>query len=264
MKQVSTNPNIIYNVDEYGVATITLNRPEKYNAFTKDMIDSWADYLSAAALDDAVKVIVLTGAGKAFCAGGDVSAQKDRAKNDALERKHFLWRHVHRIALQMEALDKPTIAAINGTARGAGLDMALMCDLRMMAQSAIIAESYINVGLIAGDGGTYYLPRLIGVPRALELFWTGREVKSEEAERIGIVNQVVPDATLLDQTYSLARSIAKQPFEAVRAYKRSVYQGMNMPLAAHLDMVSSHTSLLRDTPEHRERVDAFLQRKNRG
>lgn len=255
---------ILYNCDADGIATITLNRPEKYNAFTKGMIDRWAGFLSQAAHDDAVKVIVVTGAGKAFCAGGDVGAQKERANNDGLERKHFLWRHVHRIALQMEQLDKPTIAAINGTARGAGFDMALMCDLRLMARSARVAESYINVGLIAGDGGTYYLPRLIGLPRALELFWTGREVGAEEAERIGIVNRAVTDDSLMDETYALARSIAAQPFEAIRAYKRSVYQGMNMPLAAHLDMVSSHTALLRDTPEHRERVEAFLQRKRQG
>jgi enoyl-CoA hydratase/carnithine racemase len=155
------------------------------------------------------------------------------------------------------------IAAINGAARGAGLDMALMCDLRIMARSATLAETYINVGLIAGDGGTYYLPRLIGIPRALELFWTGRVVDADEAERIGLVSRVVADEALMPVTYELARAIAAQPFEAVRAYKRAVYQGMTMSLDAHLDMVSSHTSLLRDTPEHRERVEAFLQRRRK-
>jgi enoyl-CoA hydratase/carnithine racemase len=163
----------------------------------------------------------------------------------------------------MERMDKPTIAAINGAARGAGLDMALMCDLRTMADSATVAESYINVGLIAGDGGTYYLPRIIGLPRALELFWTGRAIDAAEAERIGLVNNVAPLDQLMKVTYDLARAIASQPFEAVRAYKRSVYQGMNMPLGAHLDMVSSHTSILRDTPEHRAKVAAFLDRKKK-
>jgi enoyl-CoA hydratase/carnithine racemase len=133
----------------------------------------------------------------------------------------------------------------------------------MMAQSATLAETYINVGLIAGDGGTYYLPRLIGVARALELFWTGRVVDAAEAERIGLVTRVVADEQLLPVTYDLARTIAAQPFEAVRAYKRAVYQGMTMSLDAHLDMVSSHTSILRDTPEHRERVEAFLQRRRK-
>ena len=258
---MTTDTLILFDVADDGVATITLNRPEKYNAFTKDMIDRWADILGECEENPKVKVVILTGAGKAFCSGGDISAQKERANNDSLERKDFLWRHVHKIAFIMERMDKPTIAAINGPARGAGLDMALMCDLRTMADTATVAESYINVGLIAGDGGTYYLPRIIGLPRALELFWTGRAIGAEEAERIGLVNAVAPCDQLTDVTLKLARSIAAQPFEAVRAYKRAVYQGMNMPLAAHLDMVSSHTSILRDTPDHRAKVQAFLERK---
>lgn len=258
---MSTDTHLLFTRDDQGIATITLNRPEKYNAFTKDMIIRWGAILEQCEEDPAIKVLVLTGAGKAFCSGGDISAQKDRANNDSLERKDFLFRHVHKIALIMERMDKPTIAAINGTARGAGLDMALMCDLRTMADTATVAESYINVGLIAGDGGTYYLPRIIGMPRALELFWTGRAIGAAEAERIGLVNSVVPPEQLMTVTYELARQIAAQPFEAIRAYKRSAYQGMNMTLAAHLDMVSSHTSILRDTPDHRAKVAAFLERK---
>lgn len=258
---MNADSTILFNKDSHGVATITLNRPDKYNAFTKDMIIRWGSLLDQCESDPEIKVIVLTGAGKAFCSGGDISAQKDRANNDSLERKDFLFRHVHKIAFTMERMDKPTIAAINGAARGAGLDMALMCDLRVMADTATVAESYINVGLIAGDGGTYYLPRIIGLPRALELFWTGRAVGATEAERIGLVNNVAPLEKLMDVTYELARQIAAQPFEAIRAYKRSVYQGMSMTLSAHLDMVSSHTSILRDTPEHRAKVAEFLNRK---
>lgn len=258
---MTTDSHLLFSVDADGIATLTLNRPEKYNAFTKDMIGQWASHLERFESDDAMKVLVLTGAGKAFCSGGDIGAQKERAKNDAVERKNFLWRHVHKIALLMERIDKPTICALNGAARGAGLDMALMCDLRIMSEAATLAESYINVGLIAGDGGTYYLPRLIGMPRALELFWTGRPVDAAEAERIGIVNRAVAADQLMAVTYDLARAIARQPFEAVRAYKRAAMQGMSMTLAAHLDMVSSHTSILRDTPEHRAKVEAFLQRK---
>lgn len=260
---MSEQPLVLFSKDRDGIATLTLNRPEKYNAFTKDMIITWSRLLAECEEDPSVRVIVLTGAGKGFCSGGDIGVQKERAKNDALERKDFLFRYVHTIARTMQRLDKPVIAAINGAARGAGLDMALMCDLRMMAQSATLAETYIDVGLIAGDGGTYYLPRLIGVARALELFWTGRVVDAAEAERIGLVTRAVPDDELLPVTYNVARTIAAQPFEAVRAYKRAVYQGMTMSLDAHLDMVSSHTSILRDTPEHRERVEAFLQRRRK-
>jgi enoyl-CoA hydratase/carnithine racemase len=260
---MEAQPLVLLDKSADGIATLTLNRPERYNAFTKDMIEVWAKLLLECEEDPKVKVIVLTGAGKGFCSGGDIGVQKERAKNDALERKDFLFRHVHKIPRTMARLDKPVIAAINGAARGAGLDMALMCDLRIMAESATLAESYINVGLIAGDGGTYYLPRLIGIPRALELFWTGRVVGAAEAERIGMVCRSVPDADLMKVTYEMARSIASMPFEAVRAYKRSVYQGMTMELDAHLDMVSAHTSILRDTPDHRERVEAFLQRKKK-
>ena len=147
----------------------------------------------------------------------------------------------------MATMDKPTIAAINGTARGAGMDMALMCDLRVMSDTASLAETYIDVGLIAGDGGSWYLPRLIGCPRALELLWTGRVVESIEAARIGLVNHVVPHEELMMRATSLASSIAAQSAEAVRMYKRAVCQGLSMPLDAHLDMVSSHISILRDT-----------------
>jgi len=252
---------VLFDVDQDGIATLTLNRPDKFNAFTKSMIIDWYQFIESAIDDDSIKAIVLTGAGKAFCTGGDVSAQKERANNDSLERKDFLFRHVHKIAFALQKLDKPVIAAVNGTARGAGMDMALMCDLRIMAQSATMAESYINVGLIAGDGGTWYLPRLIGTARALEICWTGRLIDSNEALSIGLVNRVVPDADVLNEAKELARKIAKQPFEAIRAYKRAIYQGMTMTLESHLDMVSSHTAILRDTNDHREKVTAFLNRK---
>jgi enoyl-CoA hydratase/carnithine racemase len=179
---------------------------------------------------------------------------------DSLERKNFLFRNVHRIPLALERMDKPVIAAINGAARGAGLDMALMCDIRLMAQSATLAETYINIGLMAGDAGSWFLPRLIGTARALELFWTGRVVGAEEAERIGMVNRSVPDADLMTATYELARTIASKPQQAVRFFRRAVYQSQSMALATHWDMVSSHMSVLEDTPEHRAGIAAFRTR----
>lgn len=255
---------VLWDLDADGIATLTLNRPEKYNAFNREMIQQWHGRLVAAEDDPAVKAIVLTGAGKAFCSGGDVNAQKDRVESSPLEQKDFLYRLVHKIAFAMEKFDKPVIAAINGTARGAGLDMALMCDIRIMCESAVVAESYINVGLIAGDGGTWFLPRIVGTARALELCWTGRTVGAAEAHRLGLVSQVVPDGQSVEAARELARTIVAQPFEAVRAFKRAIYQGMNMSLATHLDMVSSHMSVLRGTPEHRDRVNQFAARKSAG
>ena len=254
------NDSMLLSTDAHGVATLTMNRPDKLNAFDVPMIDLWHRLLVGACEDPAVKVIVLTGAGRAFCAGGDVGSFMDFRRWDSLERKNYLWQHVHRIVFALERSEKPIIASINGLARGAGLDMALMCDMRIMAASASLAESYISMGLIAGDAGTYFLPRLIGAARALELFWTGRNVDAEEALRIGLVNRVVADAQLNDAVNETARAIAAQPQDAIRMFKRAVYQSMWMPLAAHLDMVSSHMSVIIDTPEHKAKVDAFLDR----
>jgi enoyl-CoA hydratase/carnithine racemase len=138
--------------------------------------------------------------------------------------------------------------------------MALMCDMRFMAQSATLAETYINIGLIAGDAGSWFLPRLIGTARALELFWSGRVVGAEEAERIGMVNRSVPDADLLKVTYDFARIVASKPQQAVRFFRRAVYQSQTMALGAHLDMVSSHMAVLEDLPEHRDGIAAFRNR----
>jgi enoyl-CoA hydratase/carnithine racemase len=257
------NESMLLATDSDGVATLTMNRPDKLNSFDVPMIDLWTELLTQAGDDPAVKVIVLTGAGRAFCAGGDVDSFMDFRRWDSMERKNYLWKHVHKIVLALERMEKPVIAAINGLARGAGMDMALMCDLRIMSESATLAESYINMGLIAGDAGTYFLPRIVGAARALELFWTGRTVTAQEAERMGIANRVVPDDQFRAAVAETAKSIAAQPQEAIRCFKRAVYQSFFMPLAAHLDMVSSHMSVVIDTPEHRAKVDAFLQRRQK-
>ena len=243
-----------------GVSVLTLNRPEKLNSFNRAMISEWERALTLIADDTAAKVVVLTGTGRAFCAGGDADEMSEMQDADNVARRDYL-RGIHRIPLALERLDKPIIAAINGTARGAGLDMALMCDLRVAASSATFAESYINMGLVSGDGGMYFLPRLIGAARALEMLWTGRVIDTAEAERVGLLNRVVPDAELLPVALELAASIAAQPQQAIRITKRSVYQGMATTLASHLDAAASHMAVLYDTPEFKARLKAFKERK---
>ncbi|MFA7270685.1 MAG: enoyl-CoA hydratase-related protein [Sterolibacterium sp.] len=250
---------IDFSVDA-GVGILTLNRPHKLNAFNLEMVKRWSSILEGAIDDPDIRVIIVTGAGRAFCAGGDATDMLDRMDKPPSNFKDFLWHDVHAVPKALERIDKPVIAALNGTARGAGLDMALMCDLRIAAESATFSESYINLGLIAGDGGTYYLPRLIGSARALELFWTADEISAQEAERIGLVNRVVPDDQVMKASLELARKIAGQPQEAVRYYKRAVRHSMNTTLAAHLDMVSSHMAVLQHTADHCDRVNAFLSR----
>ncbi|MDT7695274.1 MAG: hypothetical protein QOI75_4641, partial [Pseudonocardiales bacterium] len=145
-----------------GIGTILLNRPHRKNAFTLDMIDTWARALRDARTDPDVRVVVLTGAGDAFCSGVDLDRRQDATPATPLERKENLTERIHRIPFALEDLDKPVIAAINGVAVGAGMDMALMCDMRIMARSARLSEGYVRVGLVPGDGGCYYLPRLVG------------------------------------------------------------------------------------------------------
>ncbi len=254
---------IVFDIARDGIATITLNRPEKLNAFTHGMIKEWAEFLEEAAENPEVKVLLVTGSGRGFCAGGDVEEMGERGKLDAMTRKNFLWKHVHKIALAVERMDKPVIAAVNGMARGAGCDMALMCDIRIAAESATFAWSYVKLNLIAGDGGAYYLPRIVGMPRALEMLWTGRTVDAKEADRVGLVNRVVPDAELPAAARALAAEIAAQPQEAVQFYRRTAYQAQTQTLYSHLDMVSSHMAVLRGTPEHQARVEQFRERRRK-
>jgi enoyl-CoA hydratase/carnithine racemase len=253
---------LVFEIED-GIATIRLNRPERMNAFTMPMIDAWGDAIEACRRDDKVRVVVLTGTGKGFCSGGDVRAMRDRQQDGetAFQRKQWVYDHILRIPRLLEDFDKPYIVAINGTATGAGLDMALMGDIRFAAESARLAETYIKVGLVAGDGGTWYLPRLVGVPRALEMLWTGDFIDAREAERIGLVNKMLPDDQLMAHTYAFARRLAAAPALTLRMMKRAVYQGLRMDLRASLDMVSSHLGVIGSTNDHREAVAAFNEKR---
>lgn len=260
----SRNDSILFDFNpETGVAVLTLNRPERFNAFTQEMIGKWRDALAQVATDSTIRALVVTGAGKAFCSGGDIEELESFMSMNGLERKNYLWEGVHQIPLLLERIDCPVIAALNGTARGAGLDMALMCDIRIMDESVKLAESYIAMGLMPGDGGSYFLPRLIGIPRALELLWTGDAIDAQTALQIGLINRVTPDGEALQHAMKLAERIAAQAPQAIRFTKRAVYQSMGMPttLRAHLDSISSHMSVLEDLPDFRERVLAFKNRK---
>ncbi len=245
---------------EKGIAVITLNRPEAKNAFSNDMISLWNGFLGEAKEDDSVRVIVVTGNGDTFCSGGDIRDMAE-GKLRSWYMKNFLWEGVHRIVLTMEDLDKPVIAAINGAAMGAGMDMAIMCDLRVSSDRAKFAESYIVMGLIPGDGGAYFLPRLVGVAKALELLLTGDVLTAREALSLGIVNKVVPHESLIEETMKLAEKIASKPPLAVRMMKRAVYQAQASTLRAHLDYISSQLSLLSETEDHREAALSFLEKR---
>lgn len=243
------------------VATITLDRPERMNAFTFAMIDDWVEAIAACRRDDDIRVLIVTGAGKAFCSGGDIREMKDRLDQPPERRKSELWERIQRVPLALEDFDKPVLVAVNGAATGAGMDLALMGDIRYAAASARFAETYVRVGLVPGAGGAHFLPRLVGTAKALELFWTGEFVDAAEALRIGLVNQVLPDAELLPRVREVAARIAAGPALAIRLMKRAILQGMRNDLRANLDLVSSHYAVVTASRDHREAVEAFIEKR---
>jgi enoyl-CoA hydratase/carnithine racemase len=245
------------------IATITLNRPDVLNAFTEEMIEAWVAALQECRDNDDIHVVVLTGAGRAFCAGGDVRAMKESPdRNNPNLTKSRLWDMVQNIPKTLQEMDKPIIAAVNGPATGAGMDMASMCDIRIAAESAKFAESYVRMGLVPGAGGCWFLPRLIGMPKALELLYTADFVEAAEAKEIGLVNHVYPDDELMEQTYKLATKIARRAPISVRLIKRATYQGQRIDLVTHLDQISSHMTIARSSDDHMEAVDAFLEKRH--
>jgi enoyl-CoA hydratase/carnithine racemase len=224
------------------------------------MVDGWAQLLEEAEADPAVRALIVTGAGDAFCSGIDLDTI-DPAVLTPLDRKRQLTDCIHRVALTLDGMSTPVIAALNGAAVGAGLDMALMCDMRIAARSARLSEGYVRVGLVPGDGGCYYLPRLVGTAKALELLLTGEFVDGEEAARIGMVNHVVDDDQLLDAARILAGKIASAPPVAVGMIKRATYQSARIDLRTALDLISSHFGVIVTTEDSEEAMTAFRERR---
>jgi enoyl-CoA hydratase/carnithine racemase len=242
------------------VATIRLVRPKRKNAFTLSMVDEWADHLRRAEADPDIRTVVVTGSGDAFCAGVDLGDYGNE-KRTPYEEKMMLSARVHQVARAADELTKPYIAAVNGVAVGAGMDMSLMCDLRLAAESARFSEGYIRVGLVPGDGGCYYLPRIVGTATALRLLWTGDFIDAHEALRIGLVTAVYPDDQLEAATRALAARLAAQPPIAVQFIKRAVRQGERHDLRTSLDLISSHQAIVTSTEDSREAMAAFRERR---
>ncbi len=251
-----------------GITTITLNRPERMNAFTNSMIGEWAQALEAARGDREVHAVIVTGAGRGFCAGADLRGESgvpELARSEgpvsAADRRNWLRDGVHNVPRQVALLDKPYLAAVNGAAVGAGMDMASMADIRIASEQARFAMSYVKVGLVPGDGGCYYLPRIVGLAKALELIWTGDFIDAEEALRIGYVSKVVPVDELLPAARELAERIAKGPAVAIQLAKRLVYRGLNSDVYEALEAANHAMAMVQSTEDAREGPRAFAEKR---
>ena len=267
-------PDLLYEVQGH-LARITLNRPGQLNCFSEEMIRLWTAALEDIRDRDDIYAVLLSGSGKAFCAGGDVKAMAAgdgffESQNDisstALARKNSLWKGIQRIPLILEEIDRPVVAKIHGPAVGAGLDMALMCDVRIAAESAPLSESYFNAGIVPGDGGAYFLPRLVGRDKALDLFWTTRTVRGAEAERMGLVTRSVPDEELDEFVEQYMQRLLDAPQQAMRLTKRAIHESELSTLRASLDMVSSFMGIVTELDDYRSRTAALveqLERKHR-
>lgn len=250
-----------YEKRDNGIAVIRINRPDALGAFTLDMIEQWVGFLADAQSDPAVRAVIATGTGKGFCTGTDTKGLAERAEQSAWDRKVRLSDHIQKLPRFLEDFDKPYIAAINGHAYGAGFDLALMADIRFAARSAKMAMSYVKIGIMAGDGGAWFLPRIVGTQKALDLLWSGRALSAEEAEALGIVLETVDDDKLMAHAIAYAERLAAGPPLAIRMMKRAVYQGLRQDLRGHLDMVASHTAILQTTRDSREAVKAFNEKR---
>jgi len=243
------------------VAVITLNRPDKMNAFDLQMLKAWRQALETCESDPLIRAVVITGAGRAFCSGGDIGDMANRLEGRADQQKSFLWENVYPVAMAIRSLPKPVIAAVNGVASGAGMDMTLWCDMRFASEHARFAESYVKMGLVPGDGGAYLLPRLVGMGKALELMWTGASLTAQQALALGIVNRLYPAEELLPQTIAFAQELTRGPALAMGLIKRAAYESTTMDPRTHLDLISSHFGICAQGVEHREAVTAFLEKR---
>jgi 2-(1,2-epoxy-1,2-dihydrophenyl)acetyl-CoA isomerase len=251
---------------EQGVGTITLNRPAVLNAMNPQMIEELQDVLSKIKDDASVRATVLTGAGRGFCSGADLKARQGVAPSEALSIARpvgadRLRRTYNPLILAIRSIEKPFIASVNGVAAGAGCNIALACDLVIASEAARFGNVFVRIGLIPDCGGHFFLPRLIGFHKAAELMFTGDLIEAREAERIGLINRVVPQADLEQHTRDLAERLAQGPTHAIGLCKRTLNIGMTADLATVLEAEAEGQGLARQTDDHREGVQAFLEKR---
>ncbi|MDD4859947.1 MAG: enoyl-CoA hydratase-related protein [Dehalococcoidales bacterium] len=240
-----------------GIATLTLNRPEKLNAFTNKIAAGLEDLLPKLSKDDSVKVLIITGAGRGFCAGLDA---EDLAKLGS-QPLHELYDLLQDLTLTLDDFNKPMIAAINGVVAGAGMSIALFCDFRIAVEEAKFFAGYNRMGITPDIGVTYNLPRIVGPAKAAEILLTGDPLTAAEALKIGLVNRVVPAADLMKTTHELAQKIAGGASMALNLTRQALKKSLNNTLAQQVEVEYATMSICSRTADHKEGLKAFMEKR---
>src|SRR5690348_17050441 len=252
---------VLHEARHDGVAVLVMNRPERLNALNNELATALNDSLGRIAKDESVRVVVVTGAGRAFCAGGDLSLiGKGRASRDTQVLGPLLRAGMQAV-LTMRVMPQPVIAAVNGAAAGAGMNIALAADIRIAAEEATFGQNFAKIGLFPDYGGTYFLPQLVGPAKAAELFYTGDMIDAKTALRLGIVNQVVPAAQLEAEVKTLAQKIAQGPPLAIRAVKRTLFGKSKEELVKALDHEVQEQMKCFHSHDCSEGIRAFFEKR---
>src|SRR5438094_925824 len=252
---------LIKVAEDNGIVTITLNRPDRLNAFVDHMRRDLAEALEEAGSDPHVRVVVINGAGRAFCAGGDVQFMAELVERNESEEFARLLGASRRVVLGIRQMTKPVIASISGVASGAGFNLALACDLRIAAESARFSQSFVKVGLHPDWGGTYFLPRIVPPNVACEMFFLGDQIDARRALELHLVNRVVPDEELEAETQKLAERLRAAPPESIAAAKHAVYLSPHAELEEMLQYEAEAQLRCFHTADAREGVRAFLEKR---
>ena len=247
-----------------GIVVVTLNDPKTRNAFSPEMMDGIVEACRRLNADMSARCMILTGAGEGFSSGGNVKEMRDRQGlfgGQPVDMRRAYQHGIHKIPKALYDLEVPSICAVNGAAIGAGCDTTLMCDIRIAGRKAQFAESFLRVGLVSGDGGAWFLPRIVGLSRAYEMTLTGDVIDAEKAERWGMVSKVVDDDKLMDEAMALARRIAAFPPHSIRLNKRLLRESQGVSLPVALEMASGMQALVQSTSDQLEAVSAMLEKR---
>lgn len=243
---------------ERGVGILSLNRPEVYNSFDREMAFELQDWLEKMSKNTEVRCLLLTGEGKAFCAGQDLAEVVDP---NGPELTNIIKEHYNPIIKKINALDKPIVAAVNGVAAGAGANIALACDVVFAKKSASFIQAFSKIGLIPDSGGTFILPRLIGLQKAMALMLSGEKVSAEEAEKMNMIYKAVEDETFDQDVTQFAESLAKMPTIGLNLTKQALYQGLSNDLETQLELEEKLQTKAGLTEDFKEGVQAFLEKR---